>query len=378
MRASDVDRESGKRPSRPLFYDLSDVPGPDPEVVAYPIFRCDDERSHQSRRDERTWPMFSADELGRFPPVEWLISGWLAARELTVLYGPGDTYKSFIALTWACQLAASNHTVVYIAAEGISGIRVRIAAWQVFNRVRSLSSLLITAQNVDFHKPPSVAGWIAEVEAELVDRKLPDPVLIVVDTVARNFVGGDENSTKDLGMFVEGCEAVRKSLGAAVVPIHHTRKDATRERGTESLRNASFAMFKTVARGSGSADLECDRMKDAEPPPPVKIEFEQVPLLPLSDWQEGLVSSLAMKRRFPPPTKVEAKEDDDREFLQAVLDVLSANRPLGMEKALAAVRAKGIQIGAQRGRALLNRYAADPSIPIERDGSAGLRCREEA
>jgi hypothetical protein len=46
-----------------------------------------------------------------------------------------------------------------------------------------------------------------------------------------------------MGLFVEGCEFIRKELGPTVLVIHHTTKDGKTERGTESLRNATFAMF---------------------------------------------------------------------------------------------------------------------------------------
>lgn len=156
------------------------------------------------------------------------------------LNGPGDTYKSFIALTWACQLAADERTVMYIAAEGMSGLKARVGAWMVKNRVPSLPSFLAMGMNLDVHQQPARAMWRAEMEAELATRKLESPDLIVVDTLARNFVGGDENSAKDMGEFVEGCEDIRRHFEAAVVPLHHSTKDGKNERGTESLRNASF------------------------------------------------------------------------------------------------------------------------------------------
>ena len=45
-----------------------------------------------------------------------LVDRHLAVGELTVLYGKGDTYKSFVALDWACELARHGHTVIYVVA----------------------------------------------------------------------------------------------------------------------------------------------------------------------------------------------------------------------------------------------------------------------
>lgn len=349
-----------------ITYDVRNAPGITPGTAHYPIFT---ERMDTGKRQEgRRWPMYNADELGGFRPVEWLIPPWLAAGELTVLYGKGDTYKSFIALTWACQLAAVGQTVIYIAAEGMSGLRSRIAAWQVHNRVPSLTSLLVTEANLALHQPQSVVAWQGEVIEQLGERNLAHPALVVVDTVARNFVGGDENSARDMGALVEGCEAIRKEIGTAVLPIHHTRKDDQSERGTESLRNASFAMLRTTQskqsiHSGAQVKLSCDRMKDAEAPQPVELAFDQVPLPQLSDWDGELVSSLAMSERFPP--RKASSRADRPDFLDAAIRTLKADGgEMGMDRLTEGVRGREVEISNEAARALLRAYADDGAVPI--------------
>jgi hypothetical protein len=221
--------------------------------------------------------------------------------------------------------------------------------------------------------------WQEEVDNQLHERNLPQPKLVVVDTVARNFVGGDENSAREMGVFVEGCEVLRKGFETAVLPIHHTRKDDTSERGTESLRNASFAMFKTdqakrrVGGNGTEVRLKCDRMKDAEPPKEMVLGFDQVALPQLSDWQGGLVSSLAMSETLPSWRGAPSSERDD--FQKAALAILSdEGSRLGMDKLIDRVRQDhGVSIGTSDGRSLLNKYASDPSVPINHDaGGYGI------
>lgn len=114
-------------------YDVSGAPSSDPRTWAIA------QNGAEPKRDEAwQWAIYGADELGQFPPVEWLIPGWLAARQLTGIYGEGGTYKSFVALTMALQLAVRGRTVVYIAAEGMSGLRGRVLAWQIENYVPTL------------------------------------------------------------------------------------------------------------------------------------------------------------------------------------------------------------------------------------------------
>lgn len=225
--------------------------------------------------------LYSVDDLAAFPPVEWLVPPYLAARELTGLYGKGDTYKSFIAIGWSAMLALRGHHVVYIAAEGAGGLRARIGAWMRHNGVASLPTLRFMPSNLNVHTR-DIEAWGEAVGEQLGDQT---PSLVVVDTLARNFVGGSENDAGDMGRFVEGADSIRRGFDTAVLVIHHTTKDGETDRGIDSFRNATFAMLR-----SDGQRLECDRMKDAQPPPPAAI---RTALVQLPELGEG-VSSLAV------------------------------------------------------------------------------------
>jgi AAA domain len=219
--------------------------------------------------------LYTEEDLGRFPPVEWWIRGWLAKGELHGFYGKGGTFKSFVALDWACHLAAAGHPVVYIVAEGASGTKARIAAWKKASGVEELAALRLMPSSVRLQDVDSVATFIAALKSQLDGA---GPALIVVDTLARNFVGGNENSPEEMGLFVEGCERVRRAFDCAVLVIHHTTVDGKRERGTEALRNATFAMHKFTRSQFPllGVTVSCDRMKDARPPVDVALAPEEI------------------------------------------------------------------------------------------------------
>lgn len=258
--------------------------------------------------DQERYRLYTVDELGQFPPVRWLIDRYLAVGELSVLYGQGGTYKSFVALDWAARLARAGHPVVYIVAEGMSGMRARVHAWLKINGVQALPSLYIMPSNVPIHDASHVAAWIAAMKAQVK----AEPALVVVDTLARNFVGGSENNPQEMGLFVEGLERMRLSLQSAVLVIHHTTKDGKTERGTESLRNASFAMFKMDKVNSTKAvDVKCDRMKEAEPPADVRLQPQVVPLPDLGVGVDSLVAGWPSS----PPTQPGARGKPRGELL---------------------------------------------------------------
>lgn len=220
--------------------------------------------------------LYSVEMLDQIPPTRWLIRGLLAEEELSVLYGKGDTFKSFTAIGWACAVAASGRPVVYIAAEGTKGIKLRVRAWMKENGVARLPNFTLLPTNVNLHEPRDVTAYIEALQGQF--REGVHPALVIVDTLARNFVGGSESSPQDMGLFVEGCEQIRRQLRTAVLVIHHTDKADNAERGTESLRNASFAMFKTSDKRKQTILLTCDRMKEAEPPSPRRLRLTRVEL----------------------------------------------------------------------------------------------------
>jgi hypothetical protein len=252
--------------------------------------------------EQERYRLYTVNELGEWPPVRWLIDRYLAVGELSVLYGAGGTYKSFLALEWAARIASAGQPVIYIVAEGASGMRVRVHAWLKHHGVADISALRLMPVNVSVHREDHVATWLAAMNAQLGGEK---PALVVVDTLARNFVGGSENDPKEMGQFVDGLERIRLELETAVLVIHHTTKDGKTERGTESLRNASFAMFKmSRVNATRAATVDCDRMKEAEPPERVSLQPRVVALPELGVG----VDSLVVGWPSSPPKRREARD----------------------------------------------------------------------
>lgn len=85
---------------------------------------------------------------------------------------------------------------------------------------------------VPIHQPEwssALAEFAAERQAKLV----------IIDTLARCALGADENSARDMGMFIEGMDRVRRATGACVKIVHHSGKDLTAgARGNSALKGA--------------------------------------------------------------------------------------------------------------------------------------------
>jgi hypothetical protein len=225
--------------------------------------------------------LLSVKELLELPPPEWLIDGVMEEGAFAVLYGPSNEGKTFVALDWSLSIATnrkwhgravSKGAVVYVVAEGGRNIGKRIAAWMQEHGVDDVEDMFAVLQAVQVTSPQDVR----ELE-EVIQQHRVRPRLIVIDTLARCFGGGDENSAKDMGQFVAACDRLRHVSGASVLAVHHTGKgmNATTERGSSALRGAADAMIH-VQKKNDAICVEVDKQKDAELTKEMHFRLRQV------------------------------------------------------------------------------------------------------
>jgi hypothetical protein len=226
--------------------------------------------------------LLSLDEIENLPPMEWLIEGLIPAGALAVLYGAPKLGKSFLALDWGLSVAAGRPwlgrtvrrgDVVYVYAEGVSGLKARTAVWAAeHGRKPGGFRVVPTAVNV-----PSSTDRAALVAA--IRTACPQPRLIVIDTLARNFGSGDENDQRDMNAFVQGCDALGAAFpGATVLVVHHPGKDRRRgARGSLVLTGALDVLL--LLQGSrDKLKLVTEMQKDSETAPPMGLALKRVPL----------------------------------------------------------------------------------------------------
>jgi hypothetical protein len=100
----------------------------------------------------------------------------------------------------------------------------------------------------------------------------------VIDTVARNFGDGDENSTEDMGKFIMNLDAyIRVPFGCNVMLVHHSGHNMDRARGSSALKAALDAEY-SVSNEDGLITLTATKMKDAEHPSDIGFRFHYVEL----------------------------------------------------------------------------------------------------
>jgi hypothetical protein len=230
--------------------------------------------SHPPRRvisaesGESNFHLFTIDEIDAWPDPEWLVAEMLPTDALVELYGKEGLGKSFFALDMALCVASGRDwkgrevrrgEVVYVNAEGGGGIKTRIRAWVEANTNENLEGFRVLPRQVDF-QDSEINILIDEINVAQIS-----PKLIVIDTLARCFGGGDENSAGDMGRFVHGCDRLRTAFsGATVLVIHHAGKDPRRGARGSSALGAAVDTKLAFAGQRGSPTIECLKQRDAE------------------------------------------------------------------------------------------------------------------
>ncbi len=223
------------------------------------------------------------DEIMQLPDPQYLIDGVLPNNAFVVLYGAPGTGKTFVAISMALCLMIGHPwmgrrtrkiAVLYIAAEGASGFKVRIPIFRRRHEIpHTVKGMIFLNYAINFLDKAQVDHLIASIKAsgEI-------PKLVIIDTLARCFVGGDENSSKDMGALVANVEKLQAALGATILVIHHSAKATNVERGSSALRGAADAMF-CCERNKDSPDylgFECIKMKEGEEFEKINLKLEKI------------------------------------------------------------------------------------------------------
>jgi hypothetical protein len=234
-------------------------------------------------------PAFTFTAVGDIEarPPEFLIDGLIETDSLGLIFGDPGCGKSFIAADIALSVATGEPfhgrptkqgAVFFIAGEGHSGLARRFHAW-ARHRGRGLAGVPMfksnrAAQFLDAASAQAVADAVdALVSAHGVPR------MIVVDTLARNFGPGDENSTSEMGAFVAAMDDLRgRHPGCVVLIVHHSgHGDKQRARGAMALKGAIDFEYR-AEKSDDTITLTNTKMKDATGPDPLAFRLQGVPL----------------------------------------------------------------------------------------------------
>ena len=182
-------------------------------------------------------------------PVEWLIEGVLPALSFAALYGPPGSFKSFHALhiaycvatghSWMGKPVKKSGAVLYLCGEGFGGIGARIKACKIHHQIEDGAPIYVVRHQLNLRSSQEDFNALMLAIVQLVEQTGIQFCLAIVDTLARAFGGGNENSSEDMGAFITAMGKVQEFLNCALMVLHHCGKDAAKGlRGHSSLLGA--------------------------------------------------------------------------------------------------------------------------------------------
>jgi len=211
---------------------------------------------------------WSVEQLLQAPSAAWLIEPLFEVGGLTVLYGPSESGKTFVALDWALSVATGQPwmgrsvkqaKVVYVAAEGARGMQKRVKAWMEKRGITQIDQVYFVPEPIELLDEDHIKA----LSRHLAEQK---PEFIVFDTMASCFGDGDENTARDVGRMVTAIRNLQKIVPATVLLLHHTVKSSGDvERGSNALRGAADTMILQKKDSNGRITLTNKKQKDHEP-----------------------------------------------------------------------------------------------------------------
>jgi hypothetical protein len=251
-------------------------------------------RKHQKNaiNEQRKFRFLSVSEVySQSGSNDWLVKPYLDKCSLAMCYGQSGTFKSFLAIDMGLSIASGTNwhgnpvapgTVFYICGEGQKGIARRLRAWELHHGI-CLDNVPFFVSNrpAQFLNEESAIAVVAAVD-ELRDQH-GNPVLIIIDTLNRNFGPGDESNTSDMTIFVNTIDSLlRFPYACTTLIIHHTgHKEQHRARGAYAL-HAALDWEYVAIRHETILELINVKAKDVENLPSVYLKPEKIIL----DWLE--------------------------------------------------------------------------------------------
>lgn len=255
-------------------------------------------------------PLLTLQELeAASGEVTWMVKHILPGDSVGMMFGASGTFKSFLALDMALHIAhgmpwlgkrTTQGPVLYIAAEGGTGLWRRIKAWHVARGLKW--------DGIDFRVLP-LPVMLLKNAGKVVDAAQAlgmQPVLVTVDTMSQTFEG-EENSANEVASYLRALGSAFRALWHCVVlVIHHSGHAATeRPRGSSAITgNVDFLLGVFRDEKQLLATMTCEKQKDGERFEPVSFELTSHPLGTDRDGEE--IRSLAARHLNPGAEVAEA------------------------------------------------------------------------
>ena len=269
-------------------------PAPIPPILTYDQFVAESRKFWEPPREKRLGRI-SIGEIAtrKIAAPEYVVDGWMIAREQSFLAGESQSGKSFLALHAGMCIATGRDVlgrktnpglVIYQAGEsgfGVTGLR--IPAWiKHFGEGLDFASIPfeIIPAKVNLFRPDGNADEFHQVVAAIQKEWAGRAELraVIIDTMSKVMSGANENDGRDVGRVLENGERISRDTGAHVCFVHHLPKNGTGMRGHGSLKGDTDSVVMVATAQTGIRTILFDKVKDGEAGGKLSFELKQVKL----------------------------------------------------------------------------------------------------
>lgn len=314
------------------------------------------------------------DDLTHLPRPVWLIEGMFEANSLVMLAGPSYSFKSFLALDWILSMASGRRwlgkptvpsKVLYVLGEGKANLLKRIQTWIWYNQLDDVEKKRLNENfRVTFDVPQlAQKSSVDNLVSALADTGYA-PSVIVIDTFARSFVGLDENSNSDAGLWIEQADRLRQN-GLTVIFLHHTKKNTefgVNYRGASAIiagMDTSMMMIRDMA--TNRATLSMQKQKDHTEMKP--LHFSGLVVQPAGDPEGSIV--------LIPQTPIDERfTEEGKKIEEVTLQLLSEVHE--SDRARARLLAQNFGMTESAAQARIRRLRKEKHLETEEDLSPQL------
>jgi hypothetical protein len=129
--------------------------------------------------------------------------------------------------------------VLYLCGEGFGGMGARIKACQLHHNTPKGAPIYVVRHQLNLRSSQEDFNALIFAVVQLVETTGIEFKLVIIDTLARAFGGGNENDSDAMGSFTISMGKIQEFLKCALMVLHHSGKDTTKGlRGHSSLLGA--------------------------------------------------------------------------------------------------------------------------------------------
>lgn len=232
-------------------------------------------------KSEQPFRIYTVAEYRQRPIPPSQIKGIVRKGSFFEIVGGFGSFKTFVGIGMGLSVSlgkpwvgfeTAQGPVLYIVGEGGGLFMRRIDAWKKYYGIAD--------DPPDFLLLPEAVQMLRDGDLdrlmEAVATLPKPPELVFIDTLARTAVGGNENSQEDMTNYVGAVDRIRGEIGATVGLLHHNNRQGE-YRGSSVIPGALDTIIATEATADG-VTLRCDKQKDDEPFPDIRLQKIRVTL----------------------------------------------------------------------------------------------------